>query len=188
MKQLILVKHSLPKIVEDVPAREWELSEKGRALAEILADRLRQYQPEIIISSNEPKARQTAEIISANLGGVAFRVENGLHEHDRNHSPFYSQETFQSLVREFFTKPDVLVFGDETANQALIRFRDSINAILPSHANKNLVVVSHGTVISLFVSWLTGMDGYLLWKELGLPSFVVLDVQSKSLLKTENIS
>jgi broad specificity phosphatase PhoE len=187
MKQLILVKHSLPEIVEDVPAREWELSEKGRALAERLADRLRQYQPEVVISSTEPKAKQTAEIVSASLD-ITPRVVDGLHEHDRSHSPIYSQEKFQTLVRELFDKPDVLVFGDETANQALTRFRDSINAILNSHVNKNLVVVAHGTVISLFVSWLTGLDGYLLWKELGLPSFVVLDIQSKVLLKTENIS
>lgn len=187
MKQLILVKHSLPEIVEDVPACEWELSEKGRVFAELLADRLRQYRPEVIISSTEPKARQTAEIVGVNLS-IAPHVADGLHEHDRSHSPFYPKDEFQSLVREFFDKPDVLIFGDETASQALTRFRDSINSILNSHVNKNLVVVAHGTVISLFVSWLTGVDGYLLWRELGLPSFVLLDVQSKLLLKTENIS
>jgi len=187
MKQLILVKHSLPEVVEDIPAREWELSERGRLLPKLLANRLKQYQPEVIVSSIELKARQTAEIISAELG-LASHIEEGLHEHDRSRSPFYPKDKFQALVREFFDKPDVLVFGDETANQALTRFRESMNTILKTHAGKNLVIVSHGTVISLFVSWLDGTDGYLLWKELGLPSFVLLDVQSKVLLKTENIS
>jgi len=53
--------------------------------------------------------------------------------------------------------------------------------------NKRMVIVSHGTVISLFVAWLTGVDGFLLWKELGLPSLVVLDEQNKTLLQVENI-
>jgi len=187
MKQLILVKHSLPEVVEDIPAREWGLSEKGRGLAELLADRLRQYRPEVIISSTELKAKQTAEIIGTELG-LAFQVGGGLHEHDRSRSPFYPKDEFQALVREFFDKSDELVFGEETANQALARFRDSMNAILRTHADKKLVVVAHGTVISLFVSWLTGQDGYLIWKDLGLPSFVLLDVQSKVLLKTENVN
>jgi len=58
---------------------------------------------------------------------------------------------------------------------------------MKSHPDQTVLVVAHGTVISLFVSWLTGEDGYLLWDKLGLPSFLVLDVKSKALLKIENI-
>jgi broad specificity phosphatase PhoE len=184
---LILVKHSLPETVKDIPAREWSLSEDGRILARKLAGKLRQYQPEIIVSSVEPKAQQTAEIIGDSLG-LKFIVAGDLHEHDRSQSPFYSPDEFQSLVQELFEKPDTLVFGNETANRALMRFRESIHSILKSYNGKNIMVVSHGTVVSLFVSWLTGINGYLLWKELGLPSFVVLDMQSKTLLKIQNIT
>lgn len=186
-RHLILVKHSLPEIVESVPAREWNLSDEGQIRAQKLVEQLRTYQPEIIISSIEPKARQTADIIGEALG-LKFMMMAGLHEHDRNSSPFYSNDEFQSLIREFFAKPDKLIFGSETADQALVRFRRSMEWISKSHEDKNMVVVSHGTVISLFVSWLTGFDGYLLWKELGLPSLVVVDVQNKTLLKTENIN
>ena len=63
-KHLILVKHSLPTIVENVPAHEWELSDVGRVRAHQLAGRLNQYQPEVIVSSVEPKAKETAEIIA----------------------------------------------------------------------------------------------------------------------------
>ena len=187
MNQLILVKHSLPEIDENVPAREWRLSEEGRVRAKLLADRLRPYQPEVVVSSVEPKARQTAETVGAELGLVSHVVE-GLHEHDRSRVPFYSKEEFQTLVQGFFAKPDMLVFGDETAGQALTRFRESVNAIVKTYEDKKLVIVAHGTVISLFVSWLTGQDGYLIWKDLGLPSFVFLDLQSKTLVKMENIN
>jgi broad specificity phosphatase PhoE len=184
---LILVKHSLPEIVENVPAREWKLSAEGQERAKELAGKLLRYQPEILVSSTEPKAQQTAEIIGAALG-VKYLALEGLHEHDRSQSPFYAKGDFQLLVQEFFEKPNALVFGNETAQQALARFRDVIDSILRSYNAKNVAVISHGTVISLFVSWLTGCNGFLLWKELGLPSFVLLDMQSKLLLKTENIT
>ena len=185
-RQLILVKHSLPAIVENVPAREWNLSSEGKIRARRLAEELELYQPEIILTSVEPKARQTAEILAEHFH-LEFAAVNCLHEHDRSGIPFYSTDEFQSHVRELFAKPNTLVFGNETGLQALERFRKTIESILESYKSKNVIIVSHGTVISLFISWLTGIDGYLLWKELGLPSFVALDMQSKTLLKTENI-
>jgi broad specificity phosphatase PhoE len=141
----------------------------------------------VIVSSIEPKARQTAELICEDLG-VDVVVMDGLHEHDRGGVPFYSKDKFQSLVQELFENPDVLVFGGETATQALVRFRESVELIMNLYDNKRMVIVSHGTVISLFVSWLTGVDGISLWEKLSLPSYVVLDVQNKNMLETVNIN
>ena len=185
-KPLILVKHSLPEILAGVPACAWYLSESGRVCARLLAEKLIEYQPEIIISSVEPKARETAQILAECLG-LEFQEVEGLHEHDRSKSPFYSKHDFQRLVQEFFEKPNVLVFGDETAAQTLVRFRQAVDSVLISYADKAILIVAHGTVISVFASWLTGYDGYHLWKELGLPSFAILDLQSKILLEIDNL-
>ena len=185
-KYLILVKHSLPEILEDVPAREWHLSEEGRERVRKLAEKLLRYQPEVIVSSVEPKARETAAILAENLGLEFFEVEN-LHEHDRNGVPYHAKAVFQILVREFFDKPNELIFGNETANEALARFRQAVDSVWSSYTDKAIIIVAHGTVISLYVAWLTGCDGYSLWNELGLPSFVVLDIQSKTLTKIENL-
>jgi len=184
-KRLIFVRHSLVDHVDGVPARAWNLSDRGRIRARKLVDKLIEYHPEVIVSSDEPKAQQTAEIIGEGLG-LKYSVIRNIHEHDRRQVPYLTYDEFQSLVCEFFERPDALVFGSETANQALLRFRDSVNSVLESSAVKTVLVVSHGTVISLFVSWLTGRSGYLFWKGLDLPSFVVLDLQSKTILHTEN--
>jgi len=92
-KYLILVKHSLPEILEDIPAREWHLSEEGRERARKLAGKLMGYQTEIIISSVEPKARETAAILAKNLG-LEFREVEDLHEHDRSGTLFHSKDKF----------------------------------------------------------------------------------------------
>ena len=186
-KYLILVKHSLPEVVESIPSREWRLSEEGRVLAKELVGRLMSYQPDVIVSSVEPKALETASILAKDLG-LEVQVMDGLHEHDRSKSPYYSKDEFQNLVREFFAKPNELIFGNETADAALGRFREAVDFAVNSYSDKNIVIVAHGTVISLYVSWLTGSDGYGLWQELGLPSFVVLDIQSKTLIETVNLN
>lgn len=184
---LILVKHSQPEIVEVLSAHEWNLSESGRSRAALLTDELKPYQPEVLVSSVEPKARQTAEILGESLN-LKVQIAEGLHEHNRHGIPFYSHDEFQSIVRKFFEKPDILIFGNETADQALVRFRAAVEVVMKTCIDKRIAIVSHGTVISLFVSWVTGGDGYSLWEALGLPSFVVLDLQNKRLLETVNIN
>jgi broad specificity phosphatase PhoE len=186
MSLLILVKHSLPEVIESVPATEWNLSERGRTRSRELAKRLIQYQPDEVFSSVESKAKQTAEIIAIELG-LTMCVVDGLHEQDRKNVPYLSDEQFQSSAREFFEKPDKLVFGGETADQAHERFHQAVYSVLGRFPGRTIVLVAHGTVISLFVSRLIGISDVLLWKELGLPSFIVLDLQSNSLVTKENI-
>ena len=182
-KHLILVKHSLPEIVENVPAREWKLSEEGRVRAQRLAEQLSPCQPEMIVSSIEPKAKETAEII-ARKHKLELHVVDGLHEHDRR---YLSKDEFEAAVREFFEKPGTLVFGSETADQCHARFEQAVHSIIDHNLDKTIVIVAHGTVISLFVSRLTGISDLSLWNELGLPSFVVIDMQSAALIERENI-
>jgi len=185
-KYLILVKHSLPEIVETAPAQEWELSDEGRMRAQQLAERLNRYQLEVIVSSVEPKAKETAEIIAAkhNLG---LQIIEGLHEHDRSKVGYLSKDEFQAAVREFFEKPGRLVFGSETADECHARFKQAVHSVIDHNFGKAVVIVAHGTVISLFVARLTGTSDLLLWNELGLPSFVVIDLQSAVLIERENI-
>ena len=185
-KYLILVKHSLPKTMENVPAREWRLSEEGKVRAKRLAERLIQYQPEVIVSSVETKAQETAKIIARNHN-LTFNSVEGLHEHDRSNVSHLSQEQFRTSIREFFQKPEELVFGKETADQAHARFYRAVHSVLKEYESKTIVVVSHGTVISLFVSRLTGSSDFDLWNMLGLPSFIAMDLYSNTLIVRDHI-
>jgi broad specificity phosphatase PhoE len=186
-RQLIFVRHSIPEIRKDLPARKWQLSEEGRRRANRLAERLLHHQPEIVFTSAEPKAMETAEILAARFQ-LSVRVMDHLYEHQRILIPYLSEQEFEAAVREFFEKPDMLVFGSETADQAHERFSSSVDSILSENDNSKIAIVSHGTVISLFVSRLTGQPGFELWSQLGLPSHIVLDMQSKKLVALENIS
>lgn len=183
---LILVKHSLPEIKVDLPAHNWMLLEEGRLRAGRLAEKLSMYRPQVLASSPEPKALETAEIVGRRLQ-LPVQVMEDLHEHDRSTAGYLSKEEFKKAVLAFFEDPDTQTFGSETANQAYERFSRAVAAVLTGNEKRSTVIVSHGTVIALFVSRVTGQSAFEIWNQLGLPGFVVLDMQSNKLIALENI-
>ena len=67
MPLLILVKHALPQIEPTIPAKQWRLSEEGQHLSRVLARKLVHYELDLIFSSVEPKAMETAHIVATTL-------------------------------------------------------------------------------------------------------------------------
>jgi broad specificity phosphatase PhoE len=173
MRTLILIKHSLPQIEPDVPAHRWQLSDEGRARCKPLADALAPYAPSVIFCSREPKARETARVVADQLA-IECHSADSLHEHDRSNVPLLPQLEFERLVRRLFQNPNQLVFGRETAQQALQRFSQAVDHVLQTSQGTCAAIVSHGTVISLLAGERTGCEPFDLWRQLELPSFLVL--------------
>lgn len=187
MRHFILVRHSITQIDANRPSKEWRLSEQGRLLCKPLAERLTEYQPTTIVSSTEPKAIETAKITAAYLGKT-FETAEGLHEHERqNVDLFKSGKDFEKAVQNFFDAPDELIFGDETANQAKTRFTKVTEEILSRHKKGNVIVVAHGTVITLFVAELIHEKAFEFWQKLGMPAFIVMALPEFKILRIENI-
>src|SRR2546421_10994439 len=76
-RKLVLIKHAAPEVDPDVPAERWHLSEKGRASCTPLAASLASHSPRVIVSSEEPKASETARLVAKELG-VACETAPGL--------------------------------------------------------------------------------------------------------------
>ena len=96
------------------------LSDLGRRQADRLHDRLastRELAADVLISSNFPRAIETAERIAPAFGNPAIEIEPGFGEHDPG--PDIDGMTFDTYVERFgtpdWTDPDVDVFpGGET--------------------------------------------------------------------------
>jgi broad specificity phosphatase PhoE len=183
-RKLVLVRHSLPEIVPGVPASQWHLSNEGRQRCTQLAERLSTYSLDLIVASQEPKAIETGQIV-ADILGIPGETAAGLHEHARHNVEFsFDRRQFQAKVAGVFEHPRKRVFGNESADEAHSRFAQAIANVLGKHCDRNLAVVSHGTVMALFVARATGLDPIRFWKRLGLPSFAVLSLPDYDLLET----
>lgn len=167
---LILVRHGRPVIDPDIPPPQWGLCVEGREAVAALAEKLIPFGAKAAISSPEPKALQTAEIIGQRLG-LPVEVEHGLHEHKRRHRSFGSEEEFRQRIAQVFADPKAVAPGGESAEQAC----DRLAAALARHPVRPLIAVTHGTVMSVYVARLLGLDAHDLWRDLRTPDAFVLD-------------
>lgn len=170
---LILVKHAQPVLDASRPARDWQLGTEGEAQAHRMAAALRRFAPCRVAASPEPKARRTAGILCARLE-TAMVVNEALRELDRPILPIMPPHEHERFNARAFTAFDEPVLGTESARSALDRFAPAVRDLMMQDDPRNLVVVSHGTVISLFVAAHAGTDAFELWKTLKCGSFVVL--------------
>jgi broad specificity phosphatase PhoE len=179
VRKLILIKHSAPEIMPNVPAHQWALSDDGRHRCLVLAESLAVHQPEVVITSVEAKAAATGRIVADQLN-IPFETADNLHEHQR--SFVNNQEHFRAQIDQFFAQPTKRVFGMESADEAYQRFANSINRVIDQHLAQTIAIVAHGTVITLFVARSNGIAPLPFWERLDLPSFVVLSIPDFRLL------
>jgi broad specificity phosphatase PhoE len=172
--RLILVKHAMPVIVPDAPPRTWLLSDEGRLAAARLAEDLATFDPVAVVTSVEPKAAETGQIIAGRLE-LTSATAPGLHEHERDIVPFDSTELFHQRIQRLFDEPDRVVYGTETADAAHRRFERAVRTVEAAHPTGTLIIVAHGTVISLLVARANGFDPFPFWQALGLPEAVIVD-------------
>jgi len=170
VSRLILVKHAMPAVDPTRPAPTWLLSDTGRDGARAFASRLSPFAPSRIVASVEPKAAETARILGGELS-LPVAADRRLVEHRREGAGYQERVVFEAQIAALFAHPDQRVFGAESADEAEARFA----AAVADHAQDGLVVVAHGTVISLWVSRRFGVEPMTLWSALTLPSAVVAD-------------
>ena len=183
MRKLMLIKHASPLVVPGTPPEKWSLSDKGKESCNALADALRDYEPATIISSTEPKASETAQLLASRFR-ISSSTAEDLHEHDRSNVPHMRSGEFISHMELFFRKPNERVLGRESADQCADRFEDAVHDLLDQHKTGNLAIVSHGTVIALFIARHGGGNAFEWWRKMGLPSFAVMSLPDLKLEKT----
>jgi broad specificity phosphatase PhoE len=182
MQHLILIRHTQSQQDPSRPASQWGLTEVGRRRCAALADRLAGYAPARVITSAEPKAAETGALAAARLG-LPHAVAAGLHEHLRERTGWLAPDAFERTVAALFERPTELVWGEETAAQAGARFGAAVQGLLAHHPGETLAIVTHGTVMTLFIAKHAGIAPIPFWRRLGMPAFAVLSLPDFGLLE-----
>ena len=182
MRRIILVKHAAPVVVPGKSADQWPLSAAGKEAAKALAGELEIFGATQVITSTEPKASETGQLLAAGLR-VTAQMQEGLHEHERRTVPHLRTSDFLSLMAQVFKRREELVLGEESASAALQRFTGAMEAVCTMHPQGDLIVVAHGTVIALFLESISQEDGYRIWREMGLPSYAVVETSPWRMLR-----
>ena len=167
---LVLVRHARPDMTDQRP-ETWGLADDGIDDARRLGLALRgviSSAATVVVCSTEPKAVETAVA----LGFGIFRSDERLREVDR---PWYDdQHEFVDAVHRYLTGRAVP--GWESLEDAAARFDSAITEL-----GENAVAVSHGTVMSAWLSrQIPDLDTVGFWEGLEMPDAWLVDLRAGS--------
>jgi len=182
---LIFVKHAMPELKADVLPSQWKLGEKGRSQSLKFSAFLKNnfdLDP-VMYSSKEDKAFETAQILGETLS-LEHKTLEELGEINRAAGPILDEDSLIEVSKKLFQKPSENVLGNESANSALQRFERGVQEILKDPLEEERLVVTHGTVLSLFLEkYNKEMPAFEFWQKFSCPSYVVVNLPDFKILE-----
>jgi broad specificity phosphatase PhoE len=127
-----------------------DLDADGRAQVEKAIPFARLIAPEIVVSSPLNRAKQSAEIIAAGIGGIPVTIDEQLCEvrYGRWEGMVYDQLIDDPDYIRYRGKPlDIPTPGGETMYQVQARGVESVQRAIAAHPGKRILFVSHGDII-----------------------------------------
>ncbi len=135
------------------------LTEKGKKEAAVCAKRLKEEGIEVIISSPSVRAKETAEIVARELGGLNFETMPEFYEilissdfSGKDEKEYHQR--FATWEGRFSEKPG----GSENWRELRARAMKGLAAILGKYRGKKILLVSHGDTTWIMMAALSGLD------------------------------
>jgi broad specificity phosphatase PhoE len=172
--RLILVRHAMPEIVPGVASSLWGLSGAAREDCVILAHRLALPPGGCIFSSSERRASETADVLALRLGREVV-VDDAFGEVDRPwEDGDYGDRAGRYLAGDAHP-------GWEPRPQVVERFSRGVDRAAERTSGADIVIVTHGQALSLYLASRTSIDVVAFWRALTLPDAWTLDLTSGQL-------
>ena len=159
--RFIFLRHALTKFDPKKPANKWILRDEGIEQISKLCDDKIFFDVDIIISSTEKKAIQTAHYIAKNVEKKII-TNSALNELNKGERVIETAEEHRQCVKAIFN--DIHVGGWETAENVLKRFRIEIAKIDQEHTEKTILIVSHGIILTLYFGYLLTIENLKLFE------------------------
>lgn len=165
------VRHAMAVQEESVHPTAWRLDARGRAEADALANRLEIASSiGVLVTSTEPKARETAEAIGRHWH-AAIVADERLREASR---PWVGPG-YRAVVHRYLRGQ--LPAGWEPHDEVAARVGAAVDDATSGAGGRPVVVVSHGLALALHLGQVLG-DGFdreSFWSSLAFPDAWVLD-------------
>lgn len=171
-----LVRHGLPLVDTEAAASSWALDPAGARAVRDLRTSGRLPDRATWFCSPEPKARETARILTDDT----IEVVDGLREQVRLHVGWI--DDFDVVLADAFARPERPAYeGWEPLDATRRRAADAVRGLLHEHPKGDLVLVGHGTSLALVAAELTGTPvNPLAPAAMGFPDVVTIEMSSES--------
>lgn len=163
------------------------LSKKGEADAKKVTELLIDKDIDIIASSSYTRAVQTVQ-------ELAFKKELTIKEYEElKERPIkgldyklHEQEILGAIKLSFENKEYCLPGGESTL-QAQNRAIPIIKQLLKDYKGKNIVIGTHGNIMTIIMNYFDDRYGYRFWKSTSKPDIYRLDFNNESLIEVKRL-
>lgn len=145
----IFLRHAETQIDKATPISKWGLTEKGITTANKLAKQKMFDHVDVVITSEEQKASNTAKPITHRIQKTIIQCKE-LNELDRDKGKVMEKNEYEKTVEYALTHPKESKHGWEPASNALQRFEKKVAQIDAAYENKTILIVGHAYTINLY--------------------------------------
>ncbi|MGE8203178.1 histidine phosphatase family protein [Heyndrickxia sp. NPDC080065] len=178
---LFLVRHAHSDYTPDEVGRP--LSQSGWEDAKIVTDLLKNQRIDHIISSPYKRAIQTVEGIAKYID-KEVEINTGFKERVLSENPV---EDFRHAIRKVWEEPSFYWKGGESNLIAQKRGIEAIKQVLVRYKGKNIVIGTHGNIMTLMINHFDNRYDYHFWKELDMPDIYQLIFDDMKLLEIHRV-
>lgn len=150
------LRHGETKVDKNTPISKWILTERGEVQAKQLAKDGVFRDIDLIFSSTEEKAYQTALPIAESLNKKVTKLEE-IVELDRDKGAFMEAKDYEKAIEDCLKHQLESVNNWETANHALERFEKKIGELDRKFKDMKILIVGHGFTINLYFAKLSSV-------------------------------
>ena len=173
-RDIILVRHAMPELERGVASTLWGLAEASREDCVMLAHALPGGLSTTVFTSEERKARETADVLALSLG-LQVATDAGFGEVDR---PTVWDEDYRAGAERYLATG--AGEGWEPRDSVVRRFDAAIDRAMAATGMGSLVVVNHGLALSLWLASVAEIDLVPFWRALTFPDGWLVDFENKA--------
>jgi broad specificity phosphatase PhoE len=173
------IRHSLTEFNANVPKICWGLTEEGIKLAKNLARNKVVKSVDVLYSSIETKAIETA-LYLAKPNKLTIKMDFNLVEVTSITKKIFPD--FNKAARDILEGKIEEYIDGETEAEALKRFKDALSdivAIERKNGKTNIGIVSHGSVYALFTAEYCDLPVWDVFQSIGMPDIAIYEWETQ---------
>lgn len=181
--KIVFIRHSKTDRNPKVPITCWGLSESGIELAKQLSEHEVIKKINVIYSSFQTKALETAVIV-AKPNAIPIKADDRLTEVTSFTGPFEPDfDQYTKNVHDYYHDDIDRIAGGETKEEALKRFNTAIDSIVSAESDKEYIgIVSHGNILTLFSAQYKEVDCFEFHTKIMQPDIAIFDYESRKFI------
>jgi len=163
------------------------LSKLGMEAAEKVATVLCDVELDAIYSSDYARAIQTVKPLSVTRQLEVNEFSELRERLLKPESIELSYDDFINAIKHSFRDGSFSLNGGESVNDVHERAIPIIDMILKKHIGKNIVIGTHGNIMTMIMKYYDESYGYEFWESTSMPDIYVMSFNKKSLMNIERI-